>query len=156
MRITQERLKQLVKYDPETGVFTRADNGKKAGSLRTDGYVSLCVDGVVHRAHQLAFVYMTGRCPKSIDHRNGVNGDNRWGNLREATQSQNSCNRGLRSDNTSGAKGVRWLKSSGKWIADITLKGKRRHLGLFESFELAVEFRQLAADMLHGEFARHA
>lgn len=66
-----------------------------------------------------------------VDHinRNGL--DNRRKNLREADPTQSNWNQGLRTNNTSGVKGVSFHKSSGKWMAYGDGYGKRTYLGLF-------------------------
>jgi hypothetical protein len=92
-----------------------------------------------------------------VDHRNGARADNRRENLRLATHTENSLNRGKASHNRSGFKGVtKHPLCKDKWQARIRFNGKQRHLGLFDTAEDAHEFYCLAADMVHGEFARHA
>lgn len=96
---------------------------------------------------------MTGKWPTSqVDHINGDRSDNRWANLRQATQSQNSMNIGRRSTNVSGFKGVHWNKATQKWRACITINQKKFHLGLFQTAELAFGAYQLAAEKHHGPF----
>ena len=90
-----------------------------------------------------------------VDHRNGNKLDNRRNNIRVATPSQNMANVSLRSDNTSGCKGVHWYKAGKKWKAYISYNKKQKHLGTFDTKELAIEFRQLAAELLHGEYVNH-
>jgi hypothetical protein len=89
-----------------------------------------------------------------IDHINGNGLDNRRTNLRPATSSQNAMNRGLRSDNTSGFKGVYWHRSSGCWAATIQHGDQRQHLGLFSSPIDAALAYDAAALHHFGEFAR--
>lgn len=90
---------------------------------------------------------------RDVDHINGNRLDNRRANLRACTRSQNLCNaRGI--GGACGLKGVSWHSSSRKWRARMTVrKGVSRHLGVFETPELAYEFYSLAIDMIHGEFA---
>jgi hypothetical protein len=151
--ITQSRLKQLLAYDPETGVFRRVcDQGRwKKGSIAgsTDdasgssgGYVKIYVDGRRYRAHRLAWMYMTGAFPSSVDHINHDRSDNRWLNLRMASQPDNAKNRKMNSNNSSGFRGVSWYKPSGKWMAYInTAPGKRKNLGYFDTILDAVAER---------------
>ena len=91
----------------------------------------------------------------TVDHINGNSLDNRRSNLRQATQSENMRNVGLTCANTSGAKGVHWLKSASKWQARIRHEGKRIHLGLFDNLDDARAAYQSAAVRLHGEFCRN-
>lgn len=98
---------------------------------------------------------MTGEWPKQIvDLINGDRGDDRWANLREATYSQNNQNMTIRSDNTSGVKGVGWNKRQGKWHARVKVNGQLFHCGYFDSLEEAQQARNAKAALVHGEFAR--
>jgi hypothetical protein len=89
-----------------------------------------------------------------VDHRDVDKLNNRRGNLRSCLRAENLKNYPRRADNTSGFKGV--TRRGGKWLARIGFEGHYMRLGIFETPELAHEFYCLAADMLHGEFARHA
>lgn len=89
-----------------------------------------------------------------VDHINGNPLDNRRENLRLATRSQNMANSTRRSDNTSGYKGVCWDKGMQKWRAGLSVNGKTRYLGCFDSPEQAHAVYLEAAKALHGEFAR--
>lgn len=91
-----------------------------------------------------------------VDHRDGDGLNNRRKNLRVATRTQNIRNQRLRSDNTSGIKGVHWFKASRKWRACICLNGKNRHLGSFDSREEAHDAYRTASKEMHGEFGRLA
>lgn len=88
-----------------------------------------------------------------VDHRNGHGLDNRISNLRPATPSKNNSNVGKRCGNyTSNYKGVSGLPS-GNWRAELRCKGRRHHLGVFESEEKAAMAYDMAASEYHGEFA---
>ena len=148
--ITQARLKELLHYDPETGIFTRiksycskAKIGNIAGVLKKDGYLRIGVDGR-HLAHRLAFVYMTGEFSKVTDHINGNRSDNRWENLRSVTNNENLKNQKMRSTNTSGVMGVYWSKVSKKWAASIRSNGGKFHLGVFDDINDAYAARRAA------------
>jgi hypothetical protein len=81
---------------------------------------------------------MKGEWPEfQIDHRDHVKSNNKWANLRQATQSQNSSN--VTTYNSCGLKGVYWHNQAKKWYVQITLDGKRKHLGMFEDIEVAYE-----------------
>lgn len=89
-----------------------------------------------------------------VDHKNGDKPDNRKSNLRVCTVAGNQHNRGARSDNTSGFKGVSFHKSARKWVAVICLDSKNRHLGCFATKEDAARAYNEAAIILHGAFAK--
>lgn len=88
-----------------------------------------------------------------VDHINGIKTDNRLSNLRICTPAQNQHNQKKRMDNTSGYKGVAFRRDSGRFRARISINGKRKNLGSFDSAEEAYEAYCAAAIELHGEFA---
>jgi hypothetical protein len=90
-----------------------------------------------------------------VDHINGNKLDNRRANLRICDRSENNWNVPIRSDNTSGLKGVQWHAKSQKWMAQIGFRYRTVYLGLHETAQAAHEAYCLAADMLHGEYANH-
>ena len=152
--ITPERLRALLHYDPETGVFVRRTTrpGAVAGCLRNDtGYLVMNIDRRQYYLHRLAWLYMHDRWPQGVtDHINRVRTDNRIANLREVTRGQNNQNSGLRADNTSGHVGVSWIARVKKWIAQIIVDGKHRHLGYFTDLDAAVAARKAAEIELHS------
>jgi hypothetical protein len=156
--VTQERLKELLHYNPDTGVFTRrvsvARGGKAGdtvGTVQKKGYVVIKIDGKVYYAHRLAWLYMTGEWPANeIDHKNLDKSFNAWGNLREATSSQNAANR--LGWSATGFKGV--AKSGSGYRAEIQVNGKRRNLGSFRTPEEAHAAYVEAANNNFGKFAR--
>jgi len=150
--LTQKYLKELLHYDPETGIFTRLTKpanrvniGDIAGSLRPDGYLEIGVKGSRYLSHRLAFLYMTGEFPdKGIDHVNHQRGDNRWNNIRCATQQKNMRNASKSKANTSGVTGVYWRKDRNRWRAMIKVDNKQIYLGMFIDLEDAANARKLA------------
>jgi hypothetical protein len=88
-----------------------------------------------------------------LDHWNQNKDDNRFENFRPATHAQNLQNCGPRAHNTSGFKGVSWLRNAGKWSATIRVDGKKIHLGLFDDPVYAAVAYARAAFKYHGEFA---
>lgn len=177
---SQEVLRQLLRYEPETGKlfwrergpewFSDAGNGRTINTStwnkRYAGTEALNhIDAYGHRmghilgqtnyAHRVIWRLVTGDEPKNmIDHINGDGADNRLVNLREATSSQNQHNAGVRRDNRSGYKGVSWSKLHSKWRAYVNYKGKRHYFGLHANIEDARAAQIEAAARLHGEFAR--
>lgn len=89
-----------------------------------------------------------------VDHVSGDTLDNRRKNLREATTSQNCANSKTKRNNASGFKGVGIHTTTGKWQARITKDRKQTFLGVFDTPELAHAAYCLAANALHGDFAR--
>ncbi|TPJ97631.1 HNH endonuclease [Mesorhizobium sp. B2-5-9] len=163
--ITQESLKEILHYDPVTGIFTwlvaksmSVKVGMCAGTqVGIGGHVRIKIDGTSYYAHRLAWLYVHGKWPNGdLDHRNVVKSHNWVANLREATPSQNRANAPLRPDNSSGFKGVYWRPERGLWHAQIRKDGKCYHLGYFAAIEAAAEAYRIAALDLHGEFARAA
>ena len=163
--LTQMRLRELLDYDPETGIFTRRVRmsncaaGTPAGSLRDTGYISISVDDRAYRAHLLAWLWMTGEWPVGfLDHKNMNKSDNRWKNLREANKSQNMANRGSPLNNSSGLKGVSPYRAGSKygkpWQAGIQKNGKKIHIGHFATPEEAHAAYCVAAEQLFGQFAK--
>lgn len=157
---TQDQLKKILKYDPETGCFTwliqrssRRKIGDKAGYLDPGRYVRINVQGHLHYAHRLAFLYMEGAYPKNdVDHINRSKSDNRWINLRKATRTENFFNRPLGINNTSGYKGVSFDKSKNKFSAIATINGKSNFLGRFNSALEAHEAYVRFSKERHGQF----
>jgi len=171
MAVDIESLKCALMYNPETGELTwrlRPDmpnfwNTRYAGkpafnSFANDGYKIGGFNNKVMLAHRVIFAIMTGQWPKQVDHINGVRHDNRWTNLREATNRQNGRNQVIKSNNTSGHCGVSWRKDVGKWAALITFGGEKHSLGHFRSKAEAVAARKAAEikygfDPMHGSSA---
>lgn len=159
--LTADRLRQVLSYDAETGVFTWRDRisirikvGNRAGRPNWKGYRQIGIDGALIMEHKLAWLYVYGEWPNAqIDHINRDKADNRIANLRLATNSQNHINKGLQKNNTSGFKGVVWEPSLGKWRARIKVNGRNKYLGVFASKEDAAGARRDAERRYFGEFS---
>lgn len=158
--LTQEYLKSVLHYSPDTGVFTnmvtrsnRAVKGKIASSVNVQGYLRIGILGKTYLAHRLVWLYMYGEFPTIIDHINGNKVDNRLENLRECTASQNLHNREKPSSNTSGYKGVYKYKKTDRFYSQIMLNGKGIHLGIWDSAKDAHNAYKKASDTLLGEFS---
>lgn len=161
--MTQEELKQVLHYDPETGAFTwRVTLGKKglAGSRAgycnpESGYVAIKIRGVRYFAHSLAWLYVHGVFPKMVDHRDCNPANNAIANLREATYQLNLANARVDPRNKLGLKGVYRNGKSG-YGASITVNYKKTYLGTFRSPEEASDAYYEAAKKHFGAFARRA
>lgn len=163
--LTQDRLRELLHYDPDTGIFTwlvnrkRARVGDVAGAVQSKGYVTISINRQGMLAHRLAFLYVDGKPLEAgvqVDHINGNRQDNRWVNLRSVTASVNCQNlrRGHKDGTSGGALGVSYAPHKSKnnpWHAQIGLPIKRRvWLGSFPTKEAAQE-AYLAAKRKHHE-----
>lgn len=157
--ITQDRLKEILDYDPETGVFRwrvsprpgRIIAGQVSGCIKNTGYRCIQIDNMSYSEHRLAWLYIYGEWPPNqMDHVNTIRNDNRIANLRLASASENCRNR--TNINKSGYKGVSWRYN--KWRAGIKIKGKSYHLGCFPTLEMAHAAYCEAAKKFFGEFAR--
>lgn len=144
MKLTAERVRELLHYNPETGVFTwkvsrkgTGGIGSVAGDLNKRGYWRVCVDGKRVMGNVLAWLYMTGEWPTcDVDHRNNVRHDNAWSNLRQATRSMNNENQHrAHRNNKSGLLGV--SPNRNRWAASIIVRGKKTHIGTFDTPEQA-------------------
>lgn len=173
--LTQEIVKELLDYDPLTGVFTwkwrdqhwfesyRSQcswNAKFAGKVaftviakRPDGEETYPTATILyekgHTAHRIAFLWMLGYWPHEVDHKNRNKKDTRWANLREVTRGQNCRNRDKARNNTSGRVGVRKHGVHGKYEARISFNGAMIQLGVFVEFNDAVKARE-AAERKYG------
>lgn len=160
--ISAERLREVLHYCPDTGVFTRTDSrggryaGSIAGNVRADGYIRILIDRRSYLAHRLAWMYVHGGFPSGeLDHADGVRSNNAITNLRQATRSENVHNRkGANKNNKSGFFGVSWDKQKGRWVAQIKLGRKSFRLGFFDSPEVAHAAYLSAKSRLHP-FSNH-
>ena len=173
--LTQETVRELLDYDPETGVFTWKPRplssfkdetrgkiwnvrfaGAVAGGPHNSGYIRIAIDGKRHLAHRLAWFHVHGRWPKQmLDHINMDRGDNRIDNLREATNSLNMQNQRL-GRGRSPYLGVSWYTRIKKWKAQIRAEGKVHCLGLFDTEEAAYAAYIKAKRKLHPGFVEAA
>ena len=145
--LEQDLLKELLNYDPDTGVFTWLDTrhnhvkvGSVAGTKNDTGYITIKINSSSYKAHRLAWIYMHGNIPKSmqVDHINGIRDDNRYENIRLAKgHGEQAQNRRKRADNNSGFVGVNWHNAAKRWHARICVKGVRYDLGFFDTPEEA-------------------
>jgi hypothetical protein len=162
--LTQETVKKVLEYDPETGEFKRiwsptaARIGLPVGWVSVQGYHVIKVLNRDYPAHRLAWLYMTGAMPASkmeIDHVNGIRNDNRFCNLRLASKFQNQRNRKLNCNNSSGIKGVCWNAKGGKWDTYIHKDKKLYSAGFFIDLSDAEKAINKLRAELHGEFANY-
>jgi len=162
--LTAARVREVLEYEPSTGVFTwrvmlssRGPVGRVAGSINPKGYVVIQIDGSRFYAHRLAVLYVDGTWPTDlVDHWNRIGSDNRWDNLRRATHGQNAQNSVTARDGSrSGRRGVSWFARLGLWRATIQVGGRQRSLGYFADPADAEAAYLAARDVVHP-FSRGA
>lgn len=158
---TQTRLHELFTYHCTIGYLinrisrgSRAQAGRPAGTTCLQGYRQVQLSGTIYKEHRLIWFYVHGVWPTELDHINGDRTGNRLENLREVTRSQNNAN-SVRPAGISGLRGVIWIESSQKWRAQIRIRGRHQHLGLFDSAEAAHSAYLVAADKIYGDHAYH-
>jgi hypothetical protein len=163
--ITQERVRELFRYEPETGrILNRFDRGTNAKANEEAGwewtnyrfnsikYRCIYVDGNTYRVHRLIWLYVYGYFPEeTIDHIDGDGLNNRIDNLRLASMLEQAQNRKMRSNNTSGVRGVFWNKATNSWRARIKNEGIEYHLGMFNELEEAKNARLQAERRLYTD-----
>jgi len=159
--MTQKLLKSLLEYRSETGVFiwkvksaNRIRIGDIAGHKRSDGYITIRIDGKHHQAHRLAWLYEYGVMPDYIDHLNQNPSDNRVANLRNVEHAVNAKNRCLSSNNTTGYPGVGYDKTRNVWRVRINIDGKRKTIGSFADKADAIACRK-QAEQKNGYYKNH-
>lgn len=157
-KLTAEYLRSVMDYDPETGEFWWKPT--RAGCITSEGRVQIALQGKIYRAHRLAWLWMTGEWPPDpVDHWNMDATDNRWVNLRLATNTENKRNVGSQPrrsplyDGQPPLKGVSPFKG-GKWQSFIKVNGQSIYLGLYDTQEEAYAAYCEASAKYHGEFGR--
>ena len=140
---TVNRLREIFTYCSESGILVRKSTGKPVGSHEDTGYLQVSIEGWRGRVHQVAFAMYNGFWSEfSIDHVNRDRSDNRGANLRSATHSENMSN-------------VQKFSYSihGKFRATIEFRGRRMHLGCYDSKAEADSILGFADVMLNKKFA---
>lgn len=163
--LTHSRLKEILNYNPETGVFTwkvrlapRGPVGAIAGaySAAGRGRLEIRIGGKLYLGHRLAWFYVYGDMPSGmLDHVDGNPSNNRIDNLRQATIQQNNQNRAKRDGLTSEWKGVSWSTQYGKWMVQVTKDRKHVHRSVHDDERDAAETYIFASLDHFGEYGRY-
>ncbi len=158
--LTAERAREVLAYDPETGVLRwkvslhrGAKQGQVAGKSNKRGYLHLCIDHKGYLAHRVAWLIFYGVWPDELDHQNQNKGHNAILNLRNSSRSQNMANVSINANNTTGFRGVCWHKQAKRFLASIRFKRRAIHIGLYDTPEEAHKAYKAKARELFGEFA---
>lgn len=159
--ITHDLVRELLDYDPTTGVMTWKHRevtarhwntryaGKPVGAIGHNGYLMTCIFKKKVSVHRLIWFWVHGDWPCILDHKDRDRLNNRLSNLRNVDASINARNKSMRRNNKSGAIGVHWSKAANKWVAQIAADKKVRHLGVFDTVEGASLAYQNARDVFH-------
>ena len=156
-------VREYFDYDESAGnlIWEKVKYRKpKLGSVagyRGKRYIEIRLLGKLYLAHVLVWAWKTGEWPEGdVDHANADGFNNRWGNLRDASRSQNVGNSRMHKDNVTALKGVTFRKDTGKWFARGMKDGKKVHLGNFDCPAAAHFAYIILADKNFGEYSRIA
>ena len=172
--LTQEIVRELLDYNPDTGALTwkerdqkwfneerhckawnnRLANNPALSRVDRNGYLNGEMFGRFYLSHRIIWLWMTGQWPNIIDHINGVTNDNKWHNLRNVDAHENCKNRRRSKTNTSGVTGVYLAFNGCSWVADIRDYLKVRRRWYFKTKEEAI-LRRKAAEILFGYHPNH-
>lgn len=176
MELTQNILKELLTYNPDTGIFTWNYRNIKwfsslrelnrwnnryantiAGNIHTSGsktYNIIRINYKAFKSHRLAFLYMNGNFPvNEVDHIDGNSLNNKWNNLRDVDHKTNSKNKKIRKTNVSGTQGVTFCNTTNKYVAFIVdNKGNKKTLGRFKNITEAIKIRKMAENKYDYHF----
>ena len=171
--LSQEYLKSVLDYNPETGIFVWKERplfhfpdmrvmkswntqncGKVAGTIDDKGYIRIGINKIPMFAHRLAVIWMTGEFHEQVDHCDTIKSNNKWNNLRPTIDAHNQRNKPISKRNTSGIKGVHFIKTTGKWSATIGVGSTKKFLGNYWSKEEAARAYEEGSKKYHGEFGR--
>ena len=126
-------------------VWNRKYAGREAFTATVKGYKRGSVGGTAVEAHRVVYCHKHGVWPRfHIDHIDGNSINNRIKNLRDVTPIENARNKPMSHQNKSGHNGVHWCNKDKRWVAQISIKNKSKHLGQFREIEDAVAARKIA------------
>ena len=158
--ITQKELKKRLLYKGGNLIWAKrtancVQVGDIAGCLGAKGYWFVGINGKQYPAHRLVFLYHHNYLPKFIDHIDGNPLNNSIKNLRECTNQENQYNSKTPKHNTSGVKGVSWIKRKGMYCVRFKVNGKAVFFGYFNDLSEAAAVARDKRTELHGEFANN-
>lgn len=158
--ITQEYVISLFSYN-EGKLYWRINKGRKikigkeAGCFDSYGCRVVGIDNKLYKTHRIIFLMFNGYVPEFIDHKDNDPSNNRIENLRPATYEENNRNRKIFKINSSGVKGVCWLKDRNKWRANCWFNGKRHHIGYYDNLDDAEIAIKQFREKYHKDFCNH-
>lgn len=161
--VNQKLLKELFSYKDgdlfwNVRMANRVYVGDAVGSVHDDEYQYKRVGilGKRYLLHKIVYMWHYGTMPNVVDHIDGNSANNRIENLRAATKSENSLNKKVRADSSTGIKNVTWYKPLKKWVVNLSVNKKRKHIGYFEDLELASLVALEAMEKFHGQFSSYS
>jgi hypothetical protein len=147
-KLTQKRLKEVLVYNPKTGIFMWKKTGpgrkktKIAGGIDVHGYRVINIFYTQYKAARIANLYMLGYLPENqMDHKNKIRDDDRWKNLREVSAQCNLRNCCVYKNNKSGVTGISFGKKDNRWLSDMRVNNKTIHLGQYKDKTDAIKAR---------------
>jgi hypothetical protein len=159
--VTQEEAHRLFEY--RDGVLywrerpaqsRKAKGNMEAGTDSGNGYRKVSINKKRYYEHRIIFLMHHGFIPEIVDHIDGNTLNNNIDNIRASNKSLNACNSKIPSHNTSGHKGVLWLKREKKWGVRVQFNKRQIHLGSFFDKELACLVADEGRSLYHGKYAR--
>ena len=156
-----DELHRIFDYNPETGLLKtkvsrrRTKIGDEPGFVNNLGYKVVKIDYLAYFSHRIIYKMMTGTDPIGVDHINGVRDDNRWCNLRECTQQQNTYNKVINPQNKIGTKCISKVNRKNPYRVRVRVNGIRINVGSFKTLEQAEQAYKEFVDKHHGEFANY-
>ena len=160
IKLTQKCIQSLFTYREGNLYWKNVNNnriiknGDKSGSLNKDGYYYVKINSKRYKSHRLIFLYHYGYLPKELDHIDGDRGNNLIENLQDISHRNNIIKSINKSKCLSQYFGVTWDKSRNKWLVQIQIKGKIKHLGRFGSeTDAALAYNEKVLE-LFGKYAK--
>lgn len=158
-KLTQRKLRQILSYDKQTGIFKwfkvnkhhRQLNGKVAGTIRKSrgmAYRWIRINNICYSAHRLAWFYCYGIYPQIIDHKNGNSLDNKISNLNNVNTFMNTQNHKVKIKANGLPTGVKQTPY-GKFVARIRINNHPIHLGTYDTIAGAFKAYSTARKKLH-------
>lgn len=151
--LTQELIAKVLKYDALSGTLIWISNlhskrvvpNSRAGSLvKSTGYRNISLFGRTYLEHQLIWFICNGVWPKGqIDHINQIRDDNRIVNLRDVSKADNARNRSRNPNSKLGEHGIWFNIRTNKYVAEITLNGKKVYQKSFDDIDVAINERRI-------------
>ncbi len=160
VELTQQLLHKLFDYDPDTGILickqprVHLKTGEIIGCLQNTGYLSTSIGKKSYLVHRLIWLYVKGYLPEQVDHINHNKLDNRWINLREVSNTENTRNCSISKNSKTKINGVSFMPTLNKYRAYIMVNRKHIHLGVFKTIEEALIARK-NADSYYGFHVNH-